>query len=73
MLNTKGRKIRSDHSGRELIRSVWGDFDGIFEDDLFFPTIYVEDKDEISEKLKFCFDVFWNADGYEASPTVNTQ
>jgi hypothetical protein len=68
MLNTKGLKIISDHSRREWMRSVWGDFVGISEDDLIFPTIYVENKDELSEKLKFCFDIFWNADGYEASP-----
>jgi hypothetical protein len=73
MLNTKGRKISSDHSGREWVRAFWGDFGGISEDDLIFPTLYVENKDELSEKLKFCFDIFWNADGYESSPIVNTQ
>jgi hypothetical protein len=72
MLNTKGRRIISDNMITvQMIRDAWGDFGAIYDDDLILPTIYIENKDELSEKLRYCFDIFWNADGYDMSPVTN--
>jgi hypothetical protein len=72
MLNTKGCRIISDNMmAIQLIRSAWGDFGPIYDDDLILPSVYIENKNELSEKLRYCFDVFWNADGYDMSPVVD--
>jgi hypothetical protein len=69
MLNTKGRRIVSNNmAGIQIIRDIWGDFGAIYENDLILPTVYIENKDELPEKLRYCFDIFWNADGYDMSP-----
>jgi hypothetical protein len=73
MLNSKGGRIISDNMiAIQLSRSAWGDFGAIYDDDLILPSVYVENKDELSEKLRCCFDIFWNADGYDRSPVTNT-
>jgi hypothetical protein len=72
MLNTKGRRIVSNNmTAIQTIRDVWGDFGAICDDDLILPTVYIENKDELPEKLRYCFGVFWNADGYDMSPVTN--
>jgi hypothetical protein len=64
-LNTKGYKIVTSKNNSRIIHS---DFSQIFDEDLLLPTIFLENKEELNEKLKICFDVFWNSNGYVGSP-----
>ncbi|MDR2446249.1 MAG: hypothetical protein LBD58_02995 [Treponema sp.] len=50
--------ILDDMMAMRLIRSAWGDSGAIYDDDLIFPSVYIEDKNELSEKSGYCFDVF---------------
>jgi hypothetical protein len=48
-------------------------FHDFFENDLLLPTVYVENSDELSEKLGVVFDVLWNSSGYPGSPITGEQ
>jgi hypothetical protein len=63
-LNVKGYSIRATDTGYR--RNT--DFPEIFENDLLLPTVYVENNDELSEKLGVDFDALWNSGGYPGSP-----
>jgi hypothetical protein len=63
-LNVKGYSIHATDTG------YWRNtnFPEIFENDLLLPTVYVENNDELSEKLGVAFDALWNSGGYPGSP-----
>jgi hypothetical protein len=63
-LNVKGYSIRATDTGYH--RNT--DFPEIFENDLLLPTVYVENNDELSEKLGVAFDALWNSGGYPGNP-----
>ena len=65
LLNMKGYKIVINNSN---YRDIHNDFYAIYEDDLLLPTIFIENEYDINDKLKYCFDVFWNANGYKENP-----
>ena len=65
LLNTKGNMIVINNSN---YRNVHTDFYEIFDEDLLLPTIYVENKSDLDEKIITCFDVLWNSNGYSGSP-----
>jgi hypothetical protein len=63
-LKTKGLKIIRDKDYHFM-----NDANEIFNDDLILPTVFIEDKTQIHEKLTSSFDIFWNAGGYIQSPS----
>ena len=65
LLNIKGHKIVVNRNSNNFTHP---DFLEIFDEDLLLPTIFVENINELEEKMKFCFDVFWNSNGYTGSP-----
>lgn len=69
LLNVKGFRIQStNQTAMNIIRSVWGDFGGIYNYDIVLPTMYVEKEDNLDNVFAECFNVFWNTDGFPCSP-----
>lgn len=69
ILNIKGYRIQSPNQmGMNIFRSVWGDFGGIYSNDIILPTIYVDNKEELDNEFTECFKIFWNTDGFPCSP-----
>jgi hypothetical protein len=64
-LNTKDFQILITHNN---IRYIHDDFYTVYEDDLLLPTMFIENKDDLDEKFKSCFDIFWNSNGYAEHP-----
>ena len=64
LLNTKGYILVFDNN----YRISNGDFNKIYEDDLLLPSIFIENENELDSKLKSCFDILWNANGFLKSP-----
>jgi hypothetical protein len=71
LINTKGFTIRCQRSDYRF--SINEDFYEIFEEDLLLPTIFVEDENDLVNKFKSCFEVFWNSNGYSESPVINQE
>jgi hypothetical protein len=71
LINTKGFTIRCQESDYRF--SINEDFYEIFEEDLLLPTIFVENENDLVNKLKSCFEVFWNSNGYSKSPVIDKE
>jgi len=70
LINTKSLRIRYQESDYRFINN---DFNEIFEEDLLLPTIFIEDNNDLVMKLKLCFEVFWNSNGYNQSPVIDRE
>jgi len=69
-INTKGYKIKYAEND---YRSIADEFLEIYQDDLLLPTIFVEKINDLETKLKLCFEIFWNSNGFPQNPSYKQE
>ena len=74
LLNFKGIELISNNQSLQVFKRIskieFGDFGGIYENNIILPDILINDMDLLSNKLKHIYNIIWNSNGYKESPAT---
>ena len=69
VLNIKGFRLVTSSDRFPISFLVNPDFNIISETDIVIPTVFLENADDLQEKINYCTDIIWNSGGFDKNPS----
>ena len=68
LINVQGFHISASRERHDMNIHHNQDFNIISDTDIIVPSVFIENQEELMEKLNTCFDIIWNSSGYDKNP-----
>lgn len=68
LINVQGFRIVTNINSSTMSFPRINDFDIITDTDFIIPSVFIENEEELPEKINSCFDIMWNSCGYDKNP-----
>ena len=68
LLNIQGSRLVTSGDRIPIHLFPNSEFQIISETDIVIPTVYIENPDDLLEKINYCTTIIWNSGGYDKNP-----